>query len=1153
MKFRIIHPRMKITVLVICLTMSCTEKKQGFHLSGFQDPPESAQIYTWWHWMDKAISREGITRDLESMKEQGVVGATILNIGLFEGRDFDVPQVPFNSPEWYDMFHFALEEADRLGIEIGIHNCDGWSTSGGPWITPEHSMKQFIWSTKVVEGGKQVSIELPQPVARMDFYRDVAVFAYPSTLNLRADDHMPGIMINDTLDGSLLFDGEPMSKITLSQGDRIVFAFSKPVQVDKIAIHPHLIFQWGPYNLNSVFDLEVSEDGQTFRKHADFAISTLNKTTIHSFPEVTAQYFRIIPRQILGLGDRGMVDVSEMELLGREESPRYSAGIACHLAKTVAVRPLSMEQMVRVDPEQMNAIPVSNGEVVDLTAKMTAEGLLEWEVPEGNWTVIRFGYTTTGAVNAPATDEGRGLECDKMDTTALNLHFASFPAKLIEAAGDMTGNSFKYLFIDSWECKYQNWAENFMQEFQQRRGYDMLPWMPALCGVVVESSDKTEAFLNDYRRTIADMIEEYYYRHYSNLCKAQHMELHAEVIYGGTNYPPLDVLRTNQYADLPMTEFWAVTRDGGTLDRSVVRYASTADLSATNPTHACAVYDLPVLASEAYTGFAHYSETPWVLKPFGDMAFCEGVNRMVLHSYVHQPFEKKPGFTLGQWGSHFNRHNPWWQHFSRFSTYLARQQYILQQGRAHADICYFIGDRMPDFQGIHPLYSLPYGYRADHINPDLLGQPAYRLLLLPDDPVMSLKSLQKLEKLVASGALVSGPKPQTIISLADYESESGAMTELAGKLWGNADGKTVFENPYGKGKVIWGKPIQDILEGEGILPDVENNDPRPENFRYIHKRLGSQDIYYLFNQSQEEKQVEFLFNVMDKTPSVYDPVNGNAQPCMSFKKEGSRTRVPLHFRPRQAFFLVFNEGVSGEHFVEILQDGKIIFPAAASGDGQAMPVLNLKETGEIELLSLTGGDFTLISNKGNTRQVKVPEAEILDIKEFKGQIMFHDGDAGKMDKTRSVEISELTSYTDYEDPVIKYFSGTASYTIQFELPGDWVEPGHVYFLRAGETGASAEIRLNGELLDVVWEPDYPIRLESLPQAGTNLLEVKTTNIWRNRIIGDLQGMFPEGKVWTTSPIDSYLNKNSELFPAGLRGPLRMLKYSTQPADLQSEQ
>ena len=537
------------------------------------------------------------------------------------------------------------------------------------------------------------------------------------------------------------------------------------------------------------------------------------------------------------------------------------------------------------------------------------------------------------------------------------------------------------------------------------------------------------------------------------------------------------------------------------------------------------------------------------------MAFSFGVNRMVLHSDVHQPWDKKPGFTLGQFGSHFNRLNTWWQHFSGFSTYLARQQYLLQQGKPVSEICYFIGDRMPDFQARQPLYEIPYGYKADHCNPDILnqmivkngvidlpGRAAYKILLLPDDRVMELATMKKLENLVANGAIVIGPKPLHCLSLANHEADNKMLNTLAEKMWGKVDGKAVFENSYGKGKVIWGKPVQEILSGENIEPDLGHNYEQQENFLYRHKRLNDLEIYYLVNQADEEIQAEFLFKAAEKMPSVWDPMDGSVQPCKVFVQEGSRTRIPLKFRPRQACFVVFERAEPYEHVVEIMESGKTIFPASeqTSGD-ETLPYLKTGDDGQLMLYSDQGGEYILVTDRGNKVQASVAAPDVFIPENISGTIDFLQLD----NSIRTMTVNALKSFTESEDPSVRYYSGTANYRVQFDLPGGWLEPGHRYTIMPGEAGATASISLNGSSLGIIWDPGIEIEVGGILKEGTNSLAVSSTNPWRNRLIGEIRGADLIGETWTTSPIQRFLDENSALRPAGFTGPVKLLRYTPE--------
>ena len=432
-------------------------------------------------------------------------------------------------------------------------------------------------------------------------------------------------------------------------------------------------------------------------------------------------------------------------------------------------------------------------EVIDITSKMSSDGTLNWKPAEGNWTIIRFGYTTTGAVNAPATASGTGLECDKMDTAALNLHFNSFPAKLIEKAGSFAGNTFKFMLIDSWECGFQNWTASMMKEFEQRRGYSLTSYIPVLCGESSGNAEVDEAVLFDFRKTIAELIENNYYKHFGELLHKNKIEFHAEVIYGNSNYPPLDILKTTQYVDLPMYEFWSATDD----KRNVTYYPANG-IELNMPSCAAIGYEKPVMASEAYTGMAHYCETPAGLKPFGDRAFCAGINQMILHSYVHQPNDNKPGMTLGQFGSHFNRNNSYWPFISEWFNYQSRIQYVLQQGVACHDVLYYIGDQLPQYLSYNKSNKLPFGYMFNACNFDILknrikvadgklvlnGKVSYSVLCLPPFESLSFETLKRIEELVKEGVILYAPKPLRMLSLSDIKNNKKAFDGISSQNMG---------------------------------------------------------------------------------------------------------------------------------------------------------------------------------------------------------------------------------------------------------------------------------------------------------------------------------------------------------------------------------
>jgi hypothetical protein len=1085
-----------VAVISTTLPYSCDNKAPVVKLDAgeFANPSREFNVHTWWHWMDGAITREGITRDLESMKQQGVSQATILNIGLFNGKDFGVPQVKFNTDEWYGMFKWALQEASRLDIKIGAHNCDGWSTSGGPWITPELSMKQYTWTKNLVQGGKMQTIHLKQPKAENDFYRDVAVVAFPDLKYVNSfREASPAFILNDADETGVLSDGNPVSAVKISRGDRVKIIFKTEFTAEKIAIHPRKTFMWRDMTqFRNTFILLASENGQDYKQICDITTLGANSSFVFDIPETTSKYFMIELKDESSLDAYYDFLVGEIELLKQDEFPLYSPVIPYHMEKTVSSKAADYGHFNETGDPGQEEVNLSPDDIIDLTGLMKDDGLLDWEVPEGNWIVVRFGYTTTGKTNGPATPEGTGLECDKMDKAALDIHFDNYARKLADHSGEHLGNTFKFLLIDSWECQYQNWSDRFGESFEANRGYSIIPWIPVLCGETIGNTDLSEGFIYDFRKTIAELIENNYYRHFKELCQASNLEMHAEVIYGHTNYPPLDILKTNSYVDLPMFEFWA----GAHPEKVYPQYDPTERPVVDLPAHACAGYGMPVLGAEAYTGYAHYSESPVNLKSFGDRAFCSGINQMILHSYVHQPAEKKPGMTLGGFAAHFNRNNPWWNQVSGWMEYHARIQYVLQKGSVVSDVLFYLGDQLPQSAGNSYINDLPYGYRAAACNYDLLqnrmkvengkiilsDSQEYSLLVMPDQDCIEPATLRRIAMLVEEGAAIYGPKPEKMLSLAAVQNDEDDFLILVEELWGEIDGSEITENQFGEGRIFWGMPLEEVLGQLEVEPQFTTNTADPLELMYIHKNVAGDDVFFVFNQQDHALDLECLFRTSGNLPEIWDPVDGSVVNPSQFNLEDGRVRIPVRFKPGEALLFIISKG-------------------------EKMP------------------------------DTSSESPEIIEIGDIEGVIEFQPS----YDETISnMEISELKPLTDFEEEEIKYFAGTANYSIKFAIPEGFNFEGHSIQLDVGNIEAIAEITLNGQKLGIAWLPGMSFDVTGMLQ-DENQLEVVLTTTFRNRIIGDYREFGELRNVWTSAPVENYLSAETELKPTGLIGPLRLIK------------
>jgi hypothetical protein len=1139
---------LSLLVFSSIILAGCREKTQEkLNKAEFKDPPSSVKLHTWWHWMDGAVTKEGITKDLEAMKKQGIVQATMLNIGLFEGQDFGLEKKIFKSSEWLELFQWSLQEADRLGIKIGAHNCDGWSSSGGPWITPDLSMKQFVWTKTIISGDNNGTVMLSKPYANLDFYRDVAVVAFKTDSDLNSFHKAnPTINIDGQERSEILTDGCPVSAIRISRDARFDIVFAESFSADKIVIHPRRSFMWGNMSdFSCGFTLFASDDGKNYKEIKEFQINGLNYSAEIEFPACQGKYYQLKVTEFSNVDAWIPFLIGELELLQKDESPLYNPDIPNLMVKIVSVKANQYEDInscAEVNPDQK---AISSWEVLNISDKMDENGALQWEIQEGNWTVIRFGYTPTGSRNAPATPEGRGLECNKMDTAALNVHFNNYPQVLIDKAGTYAGNTFKFFLIDSWECGYQNWTAIFPQEFNKRRGYDLHSWIPVLCGETIDNHEFSEGFLYDFRKTIAELIDKCYYQHFRDLCHKQGIEMHAEVIYGGTGYPPLDVLKGNSYADLHMHEFWA----GYHPETSYPNYTPSERSEQVFPAQASVVYDLPVLGAEAYTAQAHYSESPWDLKRFGDRAYCTGVNQFILHSYVHQPDERIPGFTLGPFASHFNRHNLYWKHFSGWSDYHARIQYVLQKGNVKAHVLAYIGDQLPQDLGQDENYLLPEGYKTTFCNWDILANAlkvkdgkiilsngmSYDVLTIPDVERMELATLQTIANLVKDGAVLYGPKPLKVLSLTDMDSGSDVIQKLADELWGQSERDIRIDRPYGKGKIVWGKPLIEVLKDLKVNPSLETAESGTPEFLYIQKKLGNLDVFFVANQGDKNRNTELIFDAVG-IPEIWDPERGEITCKAIYREEEGRTRVPMRFKPRQALFVIFREGKQSS-FQEVQFEGKTVFPMSpATGSPTEIPNAFV-EDGKIHVVSSKGGQYTLINNRDESVTIVLDPAELMQIEALDGEVTYEADYDIELGPTTPISFD---SWTLSDNPDLKYLSGTATYSMKFVVNSDVINSGDSLLLSLGAIGTTAKVMLNGQMLGNVWQPDFRLPVNGIIKEENELI-VEVKNLYRNRIIGDFIQYGELKNLWSTAPVGYYLDRDKSLIPSGLMGPAQLIR------------
>ena len=1083
---------------------------------GFANPPDSAKPHTWYHMMNGNVTKEGITCDFEALARVGIGGVQMFDAGC------DIPPGPlkFNSDEWFDMFRHAQKEAKRLGLEICIPNCSGWSSSGGPWNPPANAMKVVVFTETPAKGPSSFSGKLPRTSDDHGFYDDIAVLAYPT----------------------------PKSGAKL---DRL--------------------------------------DNKTFRERGD---------TWHVSPE--------FPKDQL----------------------------------------------------------VARGSEVDLTSRMAKDGSFEWDVPEGDWTILRIGYICNGRCNHPASEKGRGLEVDKLSASAMDYHFDQYVTRLCRDLGitAQTDNStgFNNILVDSYEVGCQNWTQGLDAEFERRMGYSPCPYLPVFAGRVVGSADESERFLEDFRRVVADLFAENYAGRLTKLCHDHGLMCSIEP-YGNCTS---DDLQYGQDVDVPMAEFWSNAALGahGSGDVGNSRHAA----------HIAHVWGRRYAATESFTADPGYGgrwrTTPFSIKSQGDKVFAAGINRIIYHRFTHQPWPGNaylPGMTMGRWGMHLDRTQTWWELSPLWFRYQARCQWMLQEGVFAADALYWTGEEVPNGGGM-PV-PMPAGYSYDVCATKAVemltvkngkvvapGGVEYSILILPETDTMSERMVRRVGELLSQGAKICGRRrPTRAPGLRGYPAADASVRKLAAEVWSRG----VMEcNPA------------DAFAKLGVKPDFAGN-----GLSWIHRRSAASakgdkaEWYFVAMDNEEPATVEASFRQQGLEPEIWDAETGAIRPARVWREEDGRSVVRLEFKPSGSAFIVFRKPAKGPHLVAV-KASVSPNPEPATGEKEVHTLVVKKAEygtaakdirpkcvdvspfikpgkpvridnalagdpaqGKVKTTEITyaegGKSITKTIGEGATFTLpegaelvgawyglpepgwKKPESPAADITaklnalvkdgylsvvvnnafvghdpvpdvrkrtkvvyeydgrestvevgegtrivipapvekaqpppewEWKGdggvlawqplEIELSASDGSKRtlsakpaapvavegewkvsfpsgwDAPESIVFPKLTAWDRHENDGVKYFSGTATYrkNVELKIENGKLKDGERVMLDLGVVKDFAEVKVNGKSYPVLWKPPFRVDVtDALKEGDASFeLEVKVTNLWANRLIGD---------------------------------------------------
>jgi hypothetical protein len=1123
--------RIAVAVLVLVLVATMFGQTSGDSLeNGFKTPPNSAKPRVWWHWMNGNITKEGIKLDLEWMNRVGIGGFQNFDASLGTPKLVD-RRLVYMTPEWKDAFLFTTKLADQLGLEEAIAGSPGWSESGGPWVKPSQGMKKVVWSETRVEGGKPFAGALPHPptvsgplqnipifdflamiggqapTAPPTFYADTVVIAYRAAeSDVPVSSLQPRIgSSSGSLDLAVLTDGDlvkttQLPKAPAGQQAWVQYEFSTPQKMNAVTL---VLNDPGAEAANmfgaaaSIAQAEASDDGQTFRKLVDIPNDGGDEHTI-AFPTTTARFFRVAFTNKPASGSPEMtfdVDNPFGDFSGAKPNPNFEiselvlhpgARISRFEEKAGFANLQSFESFATPPVEASDAI--RKADIVDLTSKMRPDGTLDWTPPQGHWVVMRFGYSLTGVTNHPASPEGTGLEVDKLSREDVKEYMNTYLDNYKSAVGPLMGKrGLQYVINDSWEAGTANWTDDMVAEFSKRRGYDLRPWLPVLTGRVIESAQASERFLWDYRKTLGDLLAEYHYDQITEILHQRGIGHYGESHEEGRAFigDGMEVKRSN---DVPMAAMWT-QKPGVNIDLP----GYNADIrESASVAH---IYGQNLVAAESMTASSGaWAWSPATLKPTADKEMAMGLNRFVIHTSVHQPLlDRKPGLALGPFGQWFTRNETWAEQAAPWIQYLARSCYLLQQGHFAADIVYFYGED----SNLTALFGkngpgIPDGYNFDYVNADALihklsvidGQLAtesgmrYHLLALdPHSQHMSLPVLRKVRDLVRSGALVAGPKPTDTPSLSDDPQE---FQRIVDELWGSGAG----EKTYGKGRVYASPVSADVMRTIQIDPDFEYAKPQGDTqVLFVHRKLTDGDLYYVDNRQDKNQDVEATFRVTGKEAELWHADSGLIEP-VSFRIADGRTTVPLHLEPWGTVFVVFRK------------------PAKTSS--RTLPQLTNSTIATVE----GPWDLSFQADRGAPAKIT---------------------------------LEKLASWSDNADEGVKYFSGTGTYTKTIQAPPDWFRSGAHLLLDLGEVKNLAEVFINGKSLGTVWKTPYRIDVTDRLKQGANSVEIRVTNPWVNRIIGDRQSNAAKSFTFT-SP--KFYKADSRLVPSGLLGPVQILQATS---------
>lgn len=1137
--FRLSALRLSIALLLLLVGFVSAQEVHKKETTEFQPTIESSRPWVYWYWMKSAYSKPGITADLEAMKQAGIAGAYLMTIKGPANPPLIDPPVLQLSPEFWDMVHWAFKEANRLGLKMAFHGADGFAVAGGPWITPEMSMQKIVWSTTEIAGGESITTKLPVPEHYKDYYKDIATFAIPiKEYQTNSQLQLPKVTTSNNTDASFLADPKKDENFKFAEKGWIQYEFEKPFSSKSIVIET----KGRDFQAQRLI-VEISNDGENFKFHERMVAprhgwQDMDFSHTHTITPVTAKYFRFVYDPVgtePGAEDldfakwKQNLKVSKITLSNQALIDNFEG-------KSGAVWRLSRQTSEKQIP---NSESFKKSEIINISNLVDANGNLNWKAPKGKWKIIRMGHTSTGHENATG-GTGKGLEVDKFNTELIRFQLDHWFGEMVRTIGpDLASKTLEILHFDSWECGSQNWSSVFQAEFQKRRGYNLVDYLPVMAGIPIESAEVSEKVLYDVRKTIAELVADNFYGTVAQIAKENNVKLSSE------NVAPVitsDALLHYKYVDYPSGEFWL---------KSPTHDKPFDMVDAISGGH---IYGKDIIQAESFTALRmDWGEHPGNLKTLADRNYALGINRLFYHVFVHNPWtDRKPGMTLDDIGTFFQRDQTWWKPGKAWFEYCQRVQLQLQKGKPVIDLAVFIGEDFPSRSFVpdrlvplipnvfgkerleseklrlenegQPTVKMPKevtysknitdlsqwinplnGYQYDSFNADVLinrakvengkinfgGGIEYGALLFPGshkmtpNKMLSLASAEKILQLIKDGGTVFVDERPDLQPGMQSEADQKKWQNVIDEIWTNSNVSTW---KIGKGTVVKLPYLGNDFAEIGITQDVyfsKLNRADSQTIAWTHRKSETEDIYFLSNQKGEKRSFYASFRIAGKIPQWYNPVTNKTVFINNWKIENERTIVSINLEPNESGFVIFKD-----------------------------------KTNDVLV-------------KGNQKGIEFESVQTLD---ENWELQF---DSKYKGPKEVLKINKLFDWSTSTNDQIKYYSGTVIYKKDFVWKGKTNEK---IWLNLGTIANIAEVTINGKDCGTIWTFPYKADISEALKKGKNTIEIKVTNTWANRLIGDEKLPKEERLTWTTAP---FRLQEGILLKAGLLGPVTIVKEKTE--------